>query len=318
MVFCSKCGSENKDSNEKCEKCGEFLLKPEFFKAKTEEKFEDIFTKENLKAISELTIENYYQILINIVNMGHFNLAKIIQTQHIDWKKLSALEKISILTFSYSKWHYKSEGEELGFYTFNNIYIDDRLYDSNKISTMIHELSHHIFSEIFEQILMYVWECDKSDAIEALVAFTLSANTNYSLSNEYCAHTCEGRFIPFGYQHYGSFEKIIKENYDPEKDYEIIQISAVFGNTIAKDIIRILEEFITPELMDEIKEEFKKGYSLPPTYGIVNETKDILPNDVKIDNIIGILISGFQAAQNEDAQKLLENFKETFTNANTN
>ena len=36
MVFCSKCGSENKDTNNTCEKCGEFLLKDEFFEAKKE------------------------------------------------------------------------------------------------------------------------------------------------------------------------------------------------------------------------------------------------------------------------------------------
>lgn len=318
MVFCSKCGSENKDSNDNCEKCGEFLLKPEFFESKLEDKFEDIFTEEHLKALSELTVEDYYVILRNIANMGHYNLSKFIQTHNIDIKSLSTLDKITIIALSYSKFGYKSEGEELGFYIYNSIHVDDRLYDSNKISTTIHELSHHIFAEIFEQILMWVWECNKSDAIEALVAFTLRLNNNYRLSNEYCAHTCEGRFIPFGYQHYGSFEKIIKEEYDPQKDQEIIQISATFGNTIAKDIIRILEGFITPDLMDEIKDEFKNGYSLPPTYGIMNETKNVLPDDLKIDNIIGILVNGFHAAQEKEAHEILEGIKKDFTTVNTN
>lgn len=318
MVFCSKCGSENKDSNENCDKCGEFLLKPEFFKAKTEEKFEDIFTEENLKALTELTVEDYNEIIRNIINMGHYNLAKFIQTNNIDFNNLPTLDKISIIALSYSKIGYKTKGAELGFYSFNRISVDERLFDSNKISTLIHELSHHIFSEIFEQTLMYVWECSKSNAIEALAWFTLISNPLTSLSNEYCAHTCEGRFIPFGYQNYGSFNKILNENFDPKKDQKAVTLALVFGNTISEDIINILEGFIDINLREEIKEQFKTDYTIPPNYEqILLESKEIIPDEAKVDNIIAILTSGFQAAQNKDAKDILESFKETFSDANT-
>ena len=43
LVFCSKCGSENKSTNNKCDKCGEFLLKPELFKPKKQERFSYMF-----------------------------------------------------------------------------------------------------------------------------------------------------------------------------------------------------------------------------------------------------------------------------------
>ena len=317
MVFCSKCGSENKGSNDNCEKCGEFLLKSEFFEAKKEEKFEDIFTEENLKALSELTVEDYNNIIENIVKMGHYNLSKFIKTQNIDVKSLSTLDKISILALAYSKIGYKSKGAELGSYAFNNILIDDRLFDSNKISTLIHELSHHIFSEIFEQVLMYVWECEKSDAIEALAWFTLITNNLTSLANEYCAHTCEGRFIPFGYQNYGSFNKILNEKFNPEKDQKAVTLALVFGNTISIDIINILEGFIDYNLREEIKNQFKTDYTIPPNYEqILLESKEIMPDEDKVNNIIAILTGGFENAQQKDSQEILKSFKETFNDVN--
>lgn len=319
MVFCSKCGYKNNDSNDKCEKCGEFLLKHEFFEAKSDEKFEEIFTEENLNALCELTVEDYNNIIENITKMGHYNLAKFIETQNIDVKNLSTLDKISILAISYSKIGYKSKGAELGSYSFNNILVDDRLFDSNKISTLIHELSHHIFSEIFEQVLMYVWECKKSDAIEALAWFTLITNPLTNLSNEYCAHTCEGRFIPFGYQNYGSFNKILNENFNPEKDQKAVTLALVFGNTISTDIINILETFIDINLREEIKEQFKNDYTIPPNYEqILLESKEIMPDEDKINNITTILTSGFKAAQEKNAHEILESFKETFENFDIN
>ena len=250
--------------------------------------------------------------------MGHYNLAKFIQSEQIDMNSLNTLEKISIIALAFSKIGYKSKGAELGSYSFNHILIDDRLFDSNKISTLIHELSHHIFSEIFEQTLMYVWECEKSDAIEALAWFTLITNPLTSLSNEYCAHTCEGRFIPFGYQNYGSFNKILKENFNPEKDQQAVNFALVFGNTISIDIITILESFIDVNLREEIKEEFKNDYSIPPNYEqILLETNESMPDEVKVDNIIAILTSGFEAAQDKNAHEILESFKETFTDINS-
>ena len=60
---------------------------------------------------------------------------------------------------------------------------------------------------------MYVWSCSKTDAIEALAWFTLIGNPLTKLTDEYCAHTCEGRFIPHGYQNYGSFNNILANDF---------------------------------------------------------------------------------------------------------
>lgn len=315
MVFCSKCGIENKDSNDKCEKCGEFLVKKEYLNIKRYNNFEDIFTDKNYNSLEKLSLDGYNTIIRNITDMGHSHLETYYK--NFNKKKLTTLDKIKAITLAYSELNYKSRGAELGSYSFNKINIDDRLDQSNQISTLIHELSHHLFSEIFEQILMYVWECEKTDAIEAFAWFTIIGSHITQLSNEYCAHTCEGRFIPHGYQNYGSFNKILTNNFNPEKDQNIIGLGLLFGNTIAQDIIKILEDFIDYDLREEIKQQFKKDFTYPPQYDqILLESKENLPDDAKIENIIFILKRGYEAAKDKKMQEILDNFKNNFTKIN--
>ena len=316
MVFCSKCGSENKSTNNKCDKCGEFLLKPELFEAKSEEKFEEIFTKKNKKAINQITIESYNTVINNIIYMGRAHLDYIIRVNNINVGELSILNKILLFTQAYAKISYKSSGADLGHYAYNSIFVDDRLYQSQQIATLIHELTHHLFSEIIEELLMYVWECSKSDAIEALSWFIVTGFPIIKLSNEYCAHTCEGRFIPHGYQNYGSFNKILNEEFDPEKDKEPVNLALIFGNTIAHDILYILEGFLGSGFREEIKQQFKED-SFPPKYDeIIMETDNILPDDVKIKVITDFINSGFDAAQEKDMYEILDNFKNSFAEIN--
>lgn len=316
MVFCSKCGSENDNKNKKCEKCGEYLLKPEFFETKAKENFKDILKEDNQKAIRQITIETYNTIIYNIINMGRDHLEKIIKNNNINIENETILNKIAILTQSYVKIGYKTSGADLGHYAYNSIFLDDRLYESQQIATLMHELAHHLFSEIFEELLMYVWECGKSDAIEAFAWFTVTGSPLIFLTNEYCAHTVEGRFIPHGYQNYGSFTNVLKQNFDPEKDKEQINFALLLGNSLAHDIIYILEGFITPELREEIKEQFKKD-SFPPRYDQIGyEITGVMPDDVKIKVIGDALNSGFEAAKKENMQEVLENYKNAFTASN--
>ena len=316
MVFCSRCGSENDSSDEKCEKCGEFLVKNEYLKHSKVDNFEDIFTDKHYKALNDLTVDGYNTIIKNIADMGHWHLEKYYE--NTSRRNLTILDKIKALAMAYSEIHYKSSGAELGSYSFNSINVDDRLDSANQIATLIHELTHHIFSEIYEQILMYLWRCDKSDAIEAFAWFTLIGNPIIKLSNEYCAHTCEGRFIPHGYQNYGSFNAIIIEELDAEKDNNAIGLGLIFGNSIARDIIGILEEFIDYDLREEIKEQFKRDFTYPPKYDqIILETKDYMSEEAKIDNIILILKSGYEAAKGKEMKEILDTFKERFEETNT-
>jgi len=316
MVFCSKCGFENKDSNEKCDKCGEFLTKKEFLSTKTISDFDDIFSDENFALIDTLTVEAYDMIVTNIAEMGHHNLKKYYQSENPKMH-MNIFDKILAITLAYSKISYKSSGAELGSYSFNSIRVDDRLDTASQISTLIHELSHHLFSEIFEQILMYLWGCRKSDEIEALAWFILIGNPLTQLSNEYCAHTCEGRFIPHGYQNYGSFNKILTEEFEPEKDDKAVSVGLVFGNTIAQDIIGILEEFIDYDMREEIKKQYKKDYKYPPRYDqILLETDAIVDDEEKIESVCSILKAGFEASKDKEMKDILDTFRESFTEVN--
>ena len=74
MVFCSKCGFENNDTKDNCEKCGELLIKSEYLDIKDFENFEDIFTTNHYYRLEDLTIEDYNTIIKNIEEMGHYHL----------------------------------------------------------------------------------------------------------------------------------------------------------------------------------------------------------------------------------------------------
>lgn len=247
--------------------------------------------------------------------MGHAHLEKYYENNNP--RNLTILDKIKALTLAYCEINYKSSGAELGSYSFNSIDVDDRLDKSNQISTLIHELSHHLFSEIFEQILMYLWKCEKSDAIESFAWFTIIGSPLVQLTNEYCAHTCEGRFVPHGYQNYGSFNNILMNEFDPKKDQDSIGLGLIFGNTIAHDILMILEDFIDYNLREDIKQQFKNDFTYPPGYDqILLETKDYLPDEAKIENIMFILKSGYNAAKDKKMQDILDTFKDKFSNIN--
>ena len=235
-IYCSKCGEKNSISEDYCIECGSILRKLDKYESGDRiTSFEDMFTQKHKEQLNEtpLTNEIYELILDNIYETGKKSLKN---------KWSTALEKVADVVEAYAKWSYKSKGGELGFYSANNIKLDDRLNDSVQIATLIHELSHHLLAEIHEQILMYFWEVEKTYEIEVFVQYILASGTVH-LMNEYCAHTVEGRFIPHGYQNYGSFNSILEEQKD-ELDHDTVVISLVLGNTIAEDIIHLLEHLL--------------------------------------------------------------------------
>lgn len=301
MVYCSQCGTKSTETNIFCENCGSALIKSEYFNIKSCTSFNQLFTNENKKILEELSfsINAYNTIIENIKEQAkeHYEelLADIPQYQQ---ESMDILSKIGLITLAFTKINYKSRGAELGSYSFNLINIDDRLDNANQISTLIHELTHHLVAEIFEQTLMYMLEVKKSDPLESFVLFALASPANV-LMNEYCAHTVEGRFVPHGYQNFGSFNNILNQVFDPEKeeDQKTVKSQLVLGNSIAEDIIELLEYFISSKLREEIKKQYKHDFTYPPQYDqILLETKETLPPQVKVSLINLILNIGFEAA----------------------
>ena len=286
-IYCSKCGEKNSPTKDYCIKCGSILRKLDNFKVGDKiTSFEDMFTQKHKEQLNEIPLTNeiYELILNNIYETGKKSLKN---------KGSTALEKVADVVEAYAKWSYKSKGGELGFYSANNIKLDDRLNDSVQIATLIHELSHHLLAEIHEQILMYFWEVEKTYEIEVFVQYILASGTVH-LMNEYCAHTVEGRFIPHGYQNYGSFNSILEEQKD-ELDHDTVVISLVLGNTIAEDIIHLLEHFIDEDLRHEIKQQYNKD-QLPPSYSQIGmETTDMMDGNSRNELIMGPLAGSFDA-----------------------
>lgn len=306
-IYCSKCGVKNPIENDFCTDCGFVLRKIiDFQEVKEINSREEIFTKEheNMLNVSNFKTETYTLIFEVIYEIGK---------KEINHKTAgNLLQKITNIVESYASWSYKSRGAELGFYVANTIKLDDRLDTSNQIATLIHELSHHIFAELYEQMLMYLWNVKKTVDLEVFVNLVLGSPI-LSIANEYCAHTVEGRFIPHGYQNYGSFNRLINEYSHFDKE-EII-LALTFGNTIAEDIINILDKFIGPEIREEIKQQYKMD-AVPRLYDqIILESKETLTPEVRNEFLIISFIESFKNIKNNrEMVKIYDQIKSMFLN----
>ena len=306
MVFCSECGTKNIKTDKVCKKCGSTLIKPEYFESQIYTELNQLFTPKNKKILNEMSfsVSAYYTILQNIFNQARNNYVDILDDiPQEKYQKMDVLSKVALITMAFAKINSKSRGEALGDYSFNVIRIDDRLDEIHQATTLIHELTHHIFAEIFEQTLMYLLEVKKSDVIEAYVGFVLGSYPPTILMNEYCAHIVEGRFTPHGYQNFGSFQKILNQYFDPknEEHVRIMNEQRVFGGSLATDILKILDGFISPELRNEILDQYMEEAKFPPSYNQINlETEEELDEPLKVFLINSMLSSAFEPAQKVD------------------
>jgi hypothetical protein len=235
-------------------------------------------THANILRNEIITISMYNEILDEIYELGRKNI-KIKESDN-------TLIKILKITEAYATIHEKIRGADAGHYIFNSIFVDDRLDDSEQIATFIHELAHHLLSEIFEKILEKLWNVKKNNILEIFIFYSL-ASKELRLMNEYCAHSVEGRFIPHGYQDYTSFN-VLYEDINIEKEELMMLVS--LGNTFANDIINILEKFIGRDLRNEIKFQYKKDITSPKYVGIALEIDTIIPA-LERNNIIKIILN---------------------------
>ena len=261
----------------------------------------DIITEENRQKLenTRLTPQQYRSILNKIKLTSDKILFKMFNENYIDFNSLTLFEKILILSKSFVDSDYKSSGKELGLYSLNRIHLDDRVYTSYQIITLIHELSHHLLAEIFEQAVMILLNTDKTDALEMFVDMSFNSSKCFSLLNEYCAHSVEGHFTPYEYQDYGSFIKVLNEfDETNEKDREIVLKSMILGNTFCQDILTIITPFFDNyNLRDEIKEEFKKEFiDSPNPNGLSLKIEDTLNIKYLLDYINLILLTGLDEA----------------------
>lgn len=207
-----------------------------------------------------------------------------------------------------------------GAYGFNMIKIDSSLVTTLQIAALIHELTHHLLSEIFEQALMYIFNSPKTDAIEAFAWYALSNRPEWLLMNEYCAHTVEGHYIPFPGENYESFNSVL-ENFDTNNpdDVEKIKKATLIGNTFAQDIIYILDQFFTQDLRNEIKEQFViDRFHWSQHRGTEFKTNDIILGTEKFRTINSILRQNLWDIKLDNDYSKLFYFRQLFEKNNQN
>ena len=290
---CPHCGKVNPDIADFCIRCHK-QINPLAI-----DDFDMLFNEynENLLKNAEITNEQYNEILKNIFS----------RASYIEFYGNSARDKVLRLASIFTECRPKSRGYERGFIFLGNcIYYDDRLDDSVQIATIIHELAHYLLFNIIENLLCRIFRVESSTTLQSFVWFFLTL-PEFKIMNEYCAHTVEGRFIPYGYQNYGSFNDLIKQsNYDKGSLEDMV----VFGNTFANEIIIYLEKYIDEDLREEIKLQYKKDLRNPSYDSIHIETNDSLPLEIKNSLLLKVLFDILKIASLEDAREELENIKE--------
>ena len=292
--ICPVCGESNSDIATHCVKCGSQLNPISI------DDFDILFNdfNQNLLENSEVRDEDYLELLSNI----------FVRADYIDLWGETTKNKILNLASIFTECKPKSRGYERGFIFLGTcIYYEDRLADSVQIATIIHELAHYFLFNIIENLLCDILKVKPSSVIQSFVWYFLIL-PEFKIMSEYCAHTVEGRFIPYGYQNYGSFNSLVENcGFDEESLGTVIKL----GNSFANEIIVYLEKYIDDDLRSEIKLQYRKDLVPPTNESILSETDDCFSINLKNRLLISMLSDVLkEVSKDSEARKELENIKE--------
>ena len=319
MKFCDICGTINLKENDYCIHCGnKFVVEhvcpfcngtnPNIANYCVHcghqinpiviDDFDTLFSdyNKNLLLNASITYDEYNSLLRNI----------FIRADYVNIYGLTVKEKILSLAEVFTECKTKSRGYERGFIFLDNcIYYDDRLDDSVQIATIIHELAHYFLFCIIESLLCNIFKIRTSPTLQSFVWYFLTL-PEFQIMNEYCAHTVEGRFIPFGYQNYGSFNVLVESLEISQDD---LNSMVKMGSSYAHEIIVYLERFITEELRQDIKLQYRKDQAQPNYESMLLETNDAFMVDIKNSIILKVLYDVFIEASDENVIMELVNMR---------
>ena len=291
--ICPHCDASNEDTALYCVQCGHQINPIKI------DDFDILLSEYNQNLLLNAKISNieYNNMLSNI----------FARADYVDIYGNSIKDKILNLANVFTQCKPKARGIERGYIFLGNcIYYDERLDDSVQIATLIHELAHFILFEIIEQLLCKIFRVNTSTTLQSFVWFFLTL-PEFKIMNEYCAHTVEGRFIPYGYQNYGSFNSLIRQiDYDESSLNDMV----VFGNTFANEIIVYLEKYIDVNLREEIKLQYKKDLKSPSYDSLQIETNNCLSLDVKNRVLLKLLYDILKLASQDDVRIELEEIRD--------
>ena len=320
--FCPKCQRRYPEEENACYDClvtlkhlsdkvpvHDIQSRPTFeFDGKTSyDDFQGILTEENIAKINEFNFKSadFKKIIRDIKRTSLENLDELIDKNYVDMDDLTTLERVLLFAKTFVNVDYKSYGQELGYFEFGTITIDDRQSDSFQITTLIHELAHFLLKEIIVGVLCELLDCKSNILVDVIVTYILSYSNFTRLIDEYSAHCCEGRFTVYGYQDYSSFLHIIAQM-DGEMSKDEIEITKSIGNTFANSIKDILEIYIDHELLAQIKREFLIYHHEKPNYEMLKlENCEKLTEEGFLKAIWLVVSEGFIVAS-ENMDKLEE------------
>lgn len=292
--ICPVCGEINSDAATHCVKCNNQLNPISI------DDFDILFNdfNQNLLANANVDDSEYLELLSNI----------FVRADYIDIWGETTKNKILNLASIFTECKPKSRGYERGFIFLGTcIFYEDRLADSVQIATIIHELAHYFLFNIIESLLCDILKVKPSSVIQSFVWYFLMF-PEFKIMSEYCAHTVEGRFIPYGYQNYGSFNSLVE---NCGFDEESLQTMIKLGNSFANEIIVYLEKYIDDDLRNEIKLQYRKDLTPPTNESILSETDDCFSITLKNNLLISMLGDVLKEVSNDKgARKELESIKE--------
>ena len=289
---CPYCGATNLDNATHCVKC-EKQINPISI-----DDFDTLFSDYNhdLLLNAEISDEEYMRIVSKL----------FVRADYLEIYGDTTKNKILNFASAFTECRTKARGYERGYIFLGNcIYYDDRLDDSVQIATIIHELGHYFLFSIIESVLCHIFNVKPSVTLQSFIWYFLTLQ-EFKIMNEYCAHTVEGRFIPFGYQNYGSYNILVK---NLTIDKESLNAMVIFGNTFANEIIVYLENYIDEDLREEIKIQYRKDLTKPTYESILTETDDCLPLSIKNKTLLKVLYDIFREASKESVREELEGIK---------
>ena len=292
--ICPVCGEINSDAATHCVKCNNQLNPISI------DDFDILFNdfNQNLLANANVDDSEYLELLSNI----------FVRADYIDIWGETTKNKILNLASIFTECKPKSRGYERGFIFLGTcIFYEDRLADSVQIATIIHELAHYFLFNIIESLLCDILKVKPSSVIQSFVWYFLMF-PEFKIMSEYCAHTVEGRFIPYGYQNYGSFNSLVENcGFDEESLGTVIKL----GNSFANEIIVYLEKYIDDDLRNEIKLQYRKDLTPPTNESILSETDDCFSITLKNKLLISMLGDVLKEVSNDKgARKELESIKD--------
>ena len=293
--ICPFCGQKNPDENDVCIRCHKAITPVAI------DSFDRLFSEENISLLSNTNFSknDYCDILRNMFK----------KLDYVTITGKTSKEKVLQIANVFTTVVPKSSGVVYGEYGYSVIKYDDRLDESFQTSTIIHELAHFLLFDLCVNVLCEILDVKSNSVIKAFVQYFLSSNQIISM-NEYCAHTVENRFIPLKYQRFNSFHKCIL---DLELDDNDIEVSAVVGNSFAKDFIHFLEKYIDRDLRESIKLQFKMDMVESEKIIDFDVGDSTISHNEKNMMLIGLMEGNFKDLfKNKEARKELIHLKDRF------